>query len=122
MPLYGSLTLATELFPGDLGTIVNAEQLGTGGKSERVAFGRPSGFLQPVSVTFSYATVPAAVSYDIQVANEDVDALYIKIGNTTNVNGDRVDINTLTGGLNFNFLRVKEITSPGVNATVKVLA
>src|SRR5256885_16193263 len=97
--------------PGDIQAIVSAEQLGAGATSARVAMAPPYGLPTPVSVTFSYASVPAAVSYDIQVANEDVDANYIKVGNTTNVNGDRVDINTVTGGLKFKFLRVKEVTS-----------
>ena len=121
MPLYGTFAVPAAVWPGDIATIVNAEQLGANGVSERIAIGRMAGFAQPVSVSFAYASTPAAVAYDIQVANEDIPASYIKIGSTNNVNGDRVDINTLAGGLNFNFIRVVERTSPGVAATVKIL-
>lgn len=121
MPAYNTVSPPYSASDGDIAILVNNEQLGAGKTSQQVAISQPYGLPHPVSLTFSYAGVPAAVSYDIQVANEDVDSAYIKVGNTTNVNGDRVDINTMSGGLKFKFVRVKEVTPPGVNATVKLL-
>jgi hypothetical protein len=119
MPKYNTVSPPFAVFPGDIQAIVSAETLGTNQTSQQVAIARPYGHPSPLSITFAYAAAPASVSYDIQAANEDVDALYIKIGNTTNVNGDRVDISGVA--LNFKFLRVKEITTPSQNATIKVL-
>jgi hypothetical protein len=121
MPAYNAQSPPKAVYPGDEETIVNAEQLGANNASQQVAIPIRDVVQGPVSVTFSYASPPAAVSYDVQVANDDAAANYLKIGNTTNVNGDRIDINTLAGGFRFRFLRVVERTSPGVNATIKLL-
>lgn len=121
MPAYGSNPGIYSVGPGDRQLLLNAEQLGTNKTSVAVAIQQAAAAAKSrsISVEFNYASVPGSVSYDIQAANKDVDSDYRKIGNTTNVNGDRVDI--AMGSFNFNFIRVKELTSPGVNATVEVL-
>ena len=127
MPAYENTQPPYSVARGDVQAIVNAQQLGSGNFSERVAIaqqdGNPPG---PLSLSFSYASTPSSVEYDVYVSVDDTIApgtagsKYIKIGSTTNVNGDLVAINTLAGGYRFRFLCVKEVTSPGVNATVKV--
>ena len=106
-------------------TIVNAEQLGAGNFSQRAAITPVADTTPgPVTLTFSYATVPASVEYDIYVAWDDSLGIagytYTNV-KTTNVNGDQVTIQrNVAGGLNFRLILVKEVTSPGVNATVQV--
>lgn len=109
---------------GQSQAIVNAEQLGTNVFSERVAIAdKAPGYIRPILVTFTYATVPTAVQYDIYAAWDDTGPTisYTKIGSTTNTAGDQVTINrNAAGGNAFRFLLVREVISPGVNATVKV--
>jgi hypothetical protein len=46
---------------------------------------------------------------------------YSKVGSSTGVTGDQVTLQrTAAGGANFRFLCLREVISPGVNATVKV--
>lgn len=128
MPLYSNAAPPYSVGFGDQQTIVNAEQLTTlGGASafsQRVAIvDHMGGLVRPVLVTFTYATVPASVQYDIYAGWDDTAPLtsYTKIGSTTNVNGDQVTLNrAAAGGNHFRFLCVREVISPGVNATVKV--
>ena len=102
--------------------IVNAEQLGTGNYSQRAAIAddahRGPG---PVTLTFSYASTPGSVEYDIYVGWDDSlgTAGYTKVGSTTNTSGDQVTIQRSAGN-NFRLVLVKEVTSPGVNATCQV--
>src|SRR5882724_3266676 len=124
MPLYSSSFPPSACVRGMDVTIVNAEQLGAGNNSQRAAIAQPTADIAgPVTVTFSYATVPASVQYDIYVAWDDTLGFngYTKVGSTTNVNGDQVTIQRgAAGGQNFRLLLVKEVISPGVNATVQV--
>lgn len=98
--------------------------LGAGNFSQRVAIQDVFGAQpRPVTITFTYASAPASVQYDIYAAWDDTAPLvsYTKVGTTNNVNGDQVTIQrTDAGGPNFRFLCVKEVTSPGVKTTVKV--
>jgi hypothetical protein len=124
MPLYNTQVPPSCVNPGDDTVIVNNEQLGANNFSQQVncpgAGGdAPYGFTSNVALVFTYASAPAAVEYDIYVAMHDVAAEYVKVGQTTNVNGDLVTIAAITSQ-KFRFVRVKEVTSPGVNATVKV--
>ena len=126
MSIYNGTFPPQAIYEGDqsIPPIVNAEQLGAGNFSQRVNIADKDGSLpRPVTVTFSYASAPASVQYDIYVAWDDgtPPATWTKVGSTTNVNGDQVTIQRSgTGGNNFRFLCVKEVVSPGVNATVKV--
>lgn len=123
MPLYETAQPPSACWPGGDVTIVKAEQLGAGQASERCAIPQDdSKQPRPVTVTFTYAGVPAAVQYDIYAAFDDIwPGSYTKVGTTNSVNGDQVTLQRLAaGGVNFRFLLVKEVTSPGVNATVQV--
>lgn len=125
MPLYNNTYPPNSVAPGEQATIVSAEQLGAGSPfSQRVAIQDVYGFQdRPVLVTFTYASVPSSVQYDIFGAWDDTSPLtsYTKLGSTTNVNGDQVTISRAAAGGNaFRFLCVREVISPGVNATVKV--
>ncbi len=124
MPAYSNVYPPSGVYEGDQSLIVNAEQLGTSVFSQRVAIADKDGSLpRPVTVTFTYASAPSSVEYDIYVAWDDTAPLtsYTKVGSTTNVNGDQVTLQrTAAGGANFRFLCVREVVSPGVNATVKV--
>jgi hypothetical protein len=124
MPAYTNTVPPSSVYEGDQSTVVNAEQLGTNVFSSRVAIADKDGSMpRPVTVTFSYATVPSSVEYDIYVGWDDIAPLtsYTKVGSTTNVNGDQVTMQrNVAGGANFRFLCVREVVSPGVNATVKV--
>jgi hypothetical protein len=125
MSVYSQQTQPTPyaVAAGDQVAIVNAEQLGAGNFSQRVAIAdKAVGIDRPILLTFTYAAVPAAVEYDIFVAWDDnLPGSYTNIGKTTNVAGDQVTINRAAAGGNaFRFVCVKEVVSPGVNATVKV--
>lgn len=123
MPVYNGTFPPSAIYQGDQSVIVNAEQLGTGNFSQRAAIADKDGSLpRPVTVTFTYASAPVAVQYDIYAAWDDgtPPATWTKVGSTTNVNGDQVTLQrAVAGGNNFRFICVKEVTSPGVNATVK---
>jgi len=124
MPPYSNAVPPSSVYEGDQSVIVNAEQLGTNVFSQRVAIADKDGSQpRPVTVTFTYASAPSSVQYDIYVAWDDTAPLtsYTKVGSTTNVNGDQVTLQrTAPGAANFRFVCVREVVSPGVNATVKV--
>lgn len=126
MPVYSNSFPPYSISPGDLpATLVSAEQLTTNKFSSRVAIQDPPGFpLRPVVVTFTYASAPSSVQYDIYVAMDDsagVPGNYTKVGSTTNTAGDQVTFDRGAAGANqFKFICVKEVISPGVNATVNI--
>jgi hypothetical protein len=124
MPPYSNAVPPSSVHEGDQSVIVNAEQLSTNVFSQRVAIADKDGSQpRPVTATFTYASAPSSVQYDIYVGWDDTAPLisYTKVGSTTNVNGDEVTLQrTAAGGANFRFLCVREVVSPGVNATVKV--
>ena len=124
MPSYSNTYPPTSIYEGDQAVIVNVEQLGTNVFSQRVAIADKDGSQpRPVTVTFTYAGTPASVQYDIYVGWDDTAPLtsYTKVGSSTNVNGDQVTLQrTAAAGPNFRFLCVREVISPGVNATAKV--
>jgi hypothetical protein len=129
MPIYNNTNPPYSVAPGEettgVSNPVNAEQLGAGSPfSQRVAIADVHGFPpRPVTVTFTYASAPASVQYDIYGAWDDTSPLtsYTKISSTTSVTGDQVTLQrAAAGGPNFRFLCVREVISPGVNATVKV--
>jgi hypothetical protein len=133
MPLYKLPAECHSVAQGEQETIVKAERLSqlTGyglppqfNFSQRVAIqDKESGTPRPVVITFTYATVPASVQYDIYVALDDTAPLtsYTKVGSTANVNGDQVTLQRLAaGGNQFRFVCVREVVDPGVLATVKV--
>jgi hypothetical protein len=124
MPLYSNTNPPSSNNQGMDVVIVNAEQLGAGNFSQRAAIAdKGTGVERAVLVTFTYATVPAAVQYDIYAGWDDTAPLtsYTKIGTTNNTAGDQVTLNRAAAGGNaFRFILVKEVISPGVNATVKV--
>lgn len=124
MPLYNNSTPPFAVAQGEKQNIVNAESLGAGNRSQRVAIAdKGTGFLRPVTVTFDYVGVPAAVQYDIYAAWTDAPGSYGKVGTTNNVNGDQVTIQRgAAGGPNFKFILVQEVIAPNVNATVGVNA
>lgn len=104
--------------------LLSAEQLGTNVFSEPVAIqDSPARVPTPVVLTFSYVSLPSSLQYDIYVAMIDGSPLtnYTKIGSTTNVNGDQVTLQRdVASGNMFRFVCVREVVSPGVNATVMV--
>ena len=129
MPLYSNTNPPYSVAPGEqtsgVSNPVNAEQLGAGSPfSQRVAIADVHGFPpRPVTVTFTYASAPASVQYDIYAAWDDTSPLtsYTKIGSTISTTGEQVTLQrAAAGGPNFRFLCVREVISPGVNATVKV--
>ena len=122
MPLRNTLLIPPSIAPGDAVVLVNAEQLGAGNFSQQAniqdVYGLPP---RPVVLTFKYASAPGSVQYDIYVSmgDDSSTATYTKVGSTTNVNGDQVTLQrTAASGNMFNFVMVKEVISPGVNATV----
>ncbi|SRR6266404_2657998 len=124
MPAYNNSFPPSAVTRGIDVVIVNAEQLGAGKQSQRAAVAQPTSQNPgPITLTFSYATVPAAVQYDIYVAWDDSlgFAGYTKVGTTNNVAGDQVTIQRgAAGGQNFRLILVSEVISPGVNAIVTV--
>lgn len=130
MPVYNNTFPPYSVAPGEqtsgASNPVNAEQLGAGSPfSQRVAIADAYGLPpRPVTITFTYASAPASVQYDIFAAWDDTAPLtsYTKIGSTTNVLGDQVTIQrAAAGGNQFRFLCVREVISPGVNCTVKIM-
>jgi hypothetical protein len=129
MPVYSNTFPPYSVAPGEqtsgVSNPVNNEQLGAGSPfSQRVAIADAYGLQpRPVTITFTYASTPGSVQYDIFGAWDDTAPLvsYTKIGTTNNVAGDQVTIQrAAAGGPNFRFICVREVISPGVNATVKV--
>jgi hypothetical protein len=123
MPLYNNTYPPNSIAPGEEATLVNNEQLGAGNFSQRVAIADAYGMMpRPIVLAFSYASAPAAVEYDIFVALDDNGVLsYSNVGKTTNPLGDQVTIErAAAGGPQFSFICVKEVISPGVNATATV--
>jgi hypothetical protein len=124
MPLYNSTFPPYAVQRGIDVTIVNNEQLGVGNFSQRCAIAEPTARSpEAVTLTFSYASKPAAVEYDIWVGWDDTLGVlgYTNVGKTTNVNGDQVTIQRgAAGGQNFRLVLVQEVISPGVNALVQV--
>lgn len=123
MPTYNNNFPPLTVYRGVDVTIVNAEQLGAGNVSQRAAIGDGEARgPQPVTLTFTYASTPASVQYDIYAAWDDnFPASYTKVGSTTNTAGDQVTLQrAVAGGVNFRFILVKEVISPGVNATILV--
>jgi hypothetical protein len=121
LPLYNNTFPPYAVAFGDDATLVNAETLGAGNRSQRVAIADKSGVgPRPVTITFAYAVAPSSVQYDIYAAFDDTPLAYGKIGSTTNVNGDQVTIQrAAAGGPNFRFILVQEVITPNQNATVK---
>lgn len=133
MPLRGSAQQRFSLAPQGDAPLLTSEQLNsnasssaTNNFSEPVAIAdSPARDPTPIVITFSYASVPSSVQYDIFVAMIDGPPLtnYTKIGSTTNVNGDQVTIQrSAAGGNHFRFVCVREVIAPGVNATVTASA
>ncbi len=135
MPLYNNAFPPYSVAPGEetsgASNLLNAEQLqnapGFGANtnfSQRVAITDPYGLPpRPIVLNFTYGSTPASVQYDIYAAWDDTAPLtsYTKIDSTNNVAGDQVTIQRgAAGGNQFRFLCVREVISPGVNATVKV--
>lgn len=121
MPAYSSTNTCYSVGPGHRRTIVNAETLGAGNYSERVAIADKEGTIRPITVTFSYSAVPVTVSYEIYVAWDDISASYTLIGSSTNTAGEQVTIQREgPGQINFRFLRVKEVTTPDNSAVATV--
>lgn len=128
MPVYSNTFPPYSVAPGEqtsgASNPVNNEQLGAGNFSQRVAIADAYGLPpRPVTITFTYASAPGAVQYDVYAGWDDTAPLtsYTKIGTTNNAAGDQVTIQRgAAGGNQFRFLCVREVTSPGVNATVKV--
>lgn len=128
MSAYNNTNPPYSVAPGEqtsgVSNPVNNEQLGTNVFSQRVAIADAYGLPpRPVTLTFSYASTPGSVQYDIYVAWDDTAPLssYTKVGSTTNTAGDQVTLQrAAAGGNQFRFVCVREVISPGVNATVKV--
>src|ERR1700693_3220701 len=120
MPAYSNTFPPYSISHGDQQQIVSNEQLGATNFSQRVAIAdKDVDNPAPVTLTFAYASAPAAVEYDIYVAWDDVLTSYRNIGKSTNVNGEDVTIQRVgPAQINFRFICVKEVVSPGVNATV----
>lgn len=132
MPAYGNMPTPYSIAPGDpAATIVSPADgtgtLGTAKYSERVAIQDvPGGYLRPIRVKLAYASAPSSVEYDIFVSEVDSDPTgspsdWANVKASTNTAGDMVNIiREGTGGISFNFLCVKEVTSPGVKTTITV--
>lgn len=124
MPAYNANTTTNTplnaLYSGDAGfAVFNAENPANGAKSQQVALGGPygEGGQHNCFASSSYASVPAATSWKVQHAATDVDNAYTDIANatSTNVNGDNILFST-----SLPFIRVVQVTQPGVNQTIKV--
>ena len=77
MPPYNNAVPPSSVYEGDSSVIVNAEQLGTNVFSLQVAIADKDGSLpRPVTVTFTYASAPSSVQYDIYVAWDDTRAAH----------------------------------------------
>jgi len=124
MPVYNNAFPPYSVAPGEEGVLLNNETIGAGNFSQRVAIADPYGLPpRPVVVSFSYATPPAAVQYDIYVAQDDGSPLlnYTKIGSSTNPLGDQVTLQRgAAGGNQFIFICVREVITPGTLATVEI--
>src|ERR1700690_2372156 len=85
MPVYGSPQaggVLTQINPGDIYELLNAEVLADGQAS--IAFCRGVGEgLQPSSITFTIAGAAAPV-VNIEASNQDIEATYQQVHNTTN--------------------------------------
>ena len=113
---------ATLVAPAD-----GTNPLGAGNFSERVAIQDvPGGFVRNVNVKFAYASAPSSVEFDIYGSLVDTNPAsspsdWFKIAASTNTAGDNQSIPRQgQGSFPFQFLCVKEVTSPGVKTTITV--
>jgi hypothetical protein len=114
--------------PGDDHNLISPNDgngIGTGNFSQPVCVtDYERGFTRPVVLNFFYASVPESVEYDIYVAQFNTDpnaspSQWTKIGSTTNTAGDQVTlVRSGAGSQQFEFVCVKEVTSPSVATTV----
>lgn len=131
-PVYSATWIPTCLgASGESTQLVTAADgtgtLGTGNYSRVVNItDYIAGFPRPVLIGFNYASVPSSTEYDIYVSQTNTDprvspSTWTNIGKTTNTAGDQVTLQRgAAGGNQFNFLCVKEVTSPGVLTSVTV--
>jgi len=79
---------------------------------------------RPIVLNFFYESAPGSVSYEIYVAQFNTDptanpSQWTKVATTTNTAGDQVTLQRAgAGAQQFRFVCVKEVTSPGVAATI----
>lgn len=116
MPAYGKGQAIWSVAPGTDQQIVSAETLGANVFSERVCLQDRWSGPRPCVLTFTYSIKPSAVKYDIygaMIDNPPSTTSWIKIGSTTNVNGDQVTIpRDVAAGNQFRFVCVQEVTTP----------
>ena len=107
MPAYGTHAPFV-LFAGQIVKPFDAESPGNGTASQSFAL-QPN--IAEISVSVYYASAPSAADYKIEVADEDVDARYKQIAQSTDVNGEEFSITTAA-----RFIRAKKTSQTGGGA------
>ena len=112
MPAYGTTVVA--LMAGDTFKAFDAETPANGTKSKAIAL---PPYISELGIDIYYASAPAATDYKVEVADEDVEARYREIAQSTNTSGERITI----GVVDFKFLRIHKVSqTAGGAVTVTV--
>lgn len=107
MPAYGTHAPLV-MFGGQVVKPFDAEAPANGTASQAYAL-QPN--IDEISVSIYYASAPGATDYKIEVADEDVEARYKQIAQSTDVNGEEFTLQTAA-----KFIRAKKTSQTGGGA------
>ena len=108
MPNDGAHNRPLVIFGGVTVKAFDAESPANGQASERYAL-QPN--IDEIHVSIYFASAPSASDYIIEVADEDVEARYQQIAQSTDVNGEQFSLTTAA-----NFIRAKKTSQTGGGA------
>ncbi|HTD21873.1 MAG TPA: hypothetical protein VK738_04420 [Terriglobales bacterium] len=119
MPNYSNASPPFAIYPGDSVTLFNNENPTPPQASQQVAIGNVYGTDDVgVSVLITYASAPASVQVDVQIADTDADLNYFSIFSSSNTAGENVNLNVQR----HKFLRVKKVSQSGGGAVTAVVS
>jgi hypothetical protein len=126
MPKDNAQVPPYSIFPGDVALAFNAEAPAAGQASQPFALPSYAGFPEngrTIRWQISFATAPAAVNIQLQIAINDVDAQYKVPTGAANMNSTlTAGDNRVATGLRANFARAKAIAiTGGTGVTVQIL-
>lgn len=106
MPSYNSQNPPYAVFAGDLAFAFNAENPSTGVASQQFALPDITGFPdqgRTVRWQTLFSSTPTSVNIALQTAEQDVDAQYVNVDNSTNTAGEARTVASLRA----KFIRAK---------------
>jgi hypothetical protein len=115
MPNYNTSAAPAALYPGDVGFAFNAESPAPPQSSAQFALpaftGSHADQSRLISWQTSFSAAPSAVNAVLQAADQDADGNYATVDTSTNVNGERRQIQVRAG-----FVRARLVSQTGAAA------